>query len=86
MSQEKVAIAVEPSLRFQEREEEAARCAEQGQLMAFRAAGRPGGGVGEQGDGALEATVETCGERLAAEEVGEACVTEGVVPFGDRRE
>lgn len=54
--------------------------------MTFLFGRGAGGCCGECGDGAFEGAVETCGECVSAEDVGEACVAEVVVWFSDRGE
>jgi len=51
--------------------------------VTFLFGGGAGGRCGECGDGAFECAIEACGEGVSAEDVGEACVAEVIVWFGD---
>ena len=86
MLEEKVAIVVKPAFGFEKGEEEAAGCAEESEFKFLRSCGGASGRRCQLGDRALESVIESIGERVAFEDVGEACVSEDVVRFRDCRE
>jgi len=81
--EEKLAIAIQPALGFEEGEEETAGGAEEGELASFGGTRRTRGGERELMNRAVEGPIEACRERLTPEDVGKAGVPEWRVGFGD---
>lgn len=79
------AIAVEPSLRLEEREEEQSRGGEQRDRAAVGGVGTAAGGAGEGRDRRLEVAIESPRERVAAEQLAPAEVLQRFVPPVVRR-
>src|SRR6187401_123946 len=82
--EEELAIMCEPAFCLEECEEEAARCAEDGEFAPFASATCSRGGAGELRDLGVECAIEAGGECRASEHVVEAGVPECGVGVRDR--